>query len=213
MNLLSHKITSTTPEYGGYKKLLIDQKLKIEDGDSCNKFDLRIDLHTGTHIDFPKHFCPKGNSINYIIEKGYIRFKKWDYIELLIDNGKLINTINSKNLDLDIECLLIRTGWENRRNNDEYIFEGPGIHKDLAAKLKKIFPNLKAIGFDFISLTSYMHREHGRLAHKEFLCKNEILIIEDMKLSTLQNNNGTILITPWLIENVDGCPVNVYQDE
>ena len=58
---------------------------------------------------------------------------------------------------------------------------------------------------DFISLSSFAHREEGRRAHKAFLCPygkggidfDPILIIEDMKLAQYEENLKNIVLCLW----------------
>ncbi len=75
--------------------------------------------------------------------------------------------------------------------------------------LKKKLPNLRAIGFDFISISSLKNRKEGRKAHREFL-KDDILIIEDMKLSDLKDRPDSILVSPLFIDKADGSPVSIW---
>ena len=68
------------------------------------------------------------------------------------------------------DLLLIKTGFAIFRNSNDplerekYVSQGPGISPEIGNWLRK-FRNVRAIGFDFISLTSYQHREIGRRAH------------------------------------------------
>jgi kynurenine formamidase len=74
------------------------------------------------------------------------------------------------------------------------------------------------IGFDFISLSSYAHRDLGREAHRAFLAeleidgdnKDPILIIEDMDLSKIKICLSKIIVSPLRFEMADGAPVTVF---
>ena len=78
----------------------------------------------------------------------------------------------------------------NLRGTQKYIFDNPGLDRKLASKLKAFLPDLRVIGFDFISLTSWNHREHGRESHRAFLgSDNDFLIIEDMDLTLITENS------------------------
>jgi len=80
----------------------------------------------------------------------------------------------------------------------------------LAYILKEQFPKLKVFGFDMISISSLKDRELGRLYHKQFLCENGILLLEDMKLSVLNSKPEFLIIAPLLISKADATPVFVY---
>ena len=212
MKILSHKLSNSTPQYAGKKSSLISFHSKMSDGESCNKHAIHMDLHTGTHIDFPLHFCEEGKSLCDYNNDGIFIFNNWNIIESDIPPNGLIEFLDLSNTMLDTECLLIRTNWEKIRETDSkrYALEGPGLHAELASKLKKKLPHIKCIGFDFISLTSYRHREHGRVAHRKFLCESDILIIEDMRLSTVLGVSGALHIVPLQVKRADGTPVTAY---
>ena len=53
-----------TPLYGGEKNVKIESRNSISNGDSSNTSFLKFPSHTGTHIDFPKHFSEQGKTIN-----------------------------------------------------------------------------------------------------------------------------------------------------
>ena len=212
MILLSHNLNESTPEYANGDSLKIFSICSIANDDSCNKMGLSMDLHTGTHVDFPRHFCNHGSSIDELEDYGIFSFSKWKLIEIEVEPRSLINDLDFINLEIDNEVtlLLIRTGWESKRHEREnYALNGPGLHSELAVKLRQKFPNLIAVGFDFISLTSYAHREHGRIAHKRFLCDIGLIVIEDVKLADFNEFEGTIQMVPWQIQGADGVPVTI----
>ena len=66
---------------------------------------------------------------------------------------------------------------------------------------------------DFISLTSYQHRALGKVAHREFLGENDILLVEDMKLDELKKSPTSVICLPILIKGIDGCPVTILAED
>ena len=116
-------------------------------------------------------------------------------------------------LNRDNDVLLFQSGWSNYRDNEKYIYDNPGIHPDVGFFLRMNFPNIKAIGFDWISISSYKNRALGREAHKAFLDpagrNNPILIIEDMNLNCDLSNLKKMDIYPWQIEDIDSSPCTV----
>ena len=212
MILLSHSLSKSTPEYANGDSLKIYPICSMSKGDSCNKMGIMLDLHTGTHVDFPRHFCNEESTIDELDNHGIFSFLKWKLIDVKVDPRCLIYDIGFNDLDIDngVTLLLLRTGWESKRTDKEnYALNGPGLHAELANKLIQKFPNLVAVGFDFISLTSYAHREHGRIAHKEFLCNNGLIVIEDVKLADFNKSEGMIKMVPWQIHGADGVPVTI----
>ncbi len=120
-----------------------------------------------------------------------------------------------ENTPLDIDLLLIKTGFEKYRSShdphDIYTRHGPGISPDVGVWLRRN-RSIKMIGFDFISLSSYDHRELGRVAHRAFLAgasEQPILIIEDMHLAELKSNPKEVWVVPLRLTDGDGAPATV----
>ena len=208
---LSYFTDTHTPIYGGEKIIEIKDKSSISNGDSSNSKILKFPNHSGTHIDFPNHFAENGKTINDY-ESSFWLFKNITVLKYLAKDNEIINEtlINKNEIPAETDFLIINTEFYKKRESKEYWNNNPGLSPSLAAKLKSICPNLKVIGFDFISLTSYQNRILGRESHKEFLVKNDILIIEDMDLRNIDNKNFiSITALPLLFEKLDGAPITI----
>ena len=115
-----------------------------------------------------------------------------------------------------MELLLIRTGFEQKRRDDVYWNDNPGINPDLPDWLRDRFPKLRCVGFDFISVTSWQYRAEGRLAHKAFLApekgSREIWAIEDMSLKDAPETIKKVVVAPLLVEDGNGAAVTVIAE-
>jgi len=211
---LSYNISEDTPLYGNSKGIIISADKQIQEGDSCNTLNFQFSNHTGTHIDFPRHFDASGKTINdYNAE-----FWQFDNIEVIdlsgkINDSEIIGTKYFENLtNKTIDLLLIKTGYGKFRSTKKYTITPPGISSKLAPFFRKKFPNLRCIGMDLISISSYANREEGRKAHHAFLNSNEgspILLLEDMKLDST-GPFSRVIIAPLLLDKADGAPCTVF---
>ena len=91
------------------------------------------------------------------------------------------------------DMVLIRTEWERHRTGrleadpQRYARAGPGLAGEVGEWLRE-HTAVRAVGFDFISLSSFMHRDIGRVAHRSLLePAAPIVIVEDMRLSELDS--------------------------
>ena len=116
------------------------------------------------------------------------------------------------------DCLIIRTRLEasRRTNPQEYAKNGGAVSIQVAQYLIEQAKNLKAVGFDFISLASPAHPEHGVKAHQillgmfgtEFIC-----IIEDMSLAHLDKTKlKRIFALPLRVKGIDSAQVTVLAE-
>ena len=209
---LSHFLSENTPTYGKRDKFKIKKTSSIENGDTANSHSLNLSTnHMGTHIDLPKHFFDNGQNLNDF-NPSYWFYKHVSLINLPKENGELIVLEDFLNHDFNqkTEILLIKTGFEKFRDKDEYWKENPGVSPEVADYLRKRCPNIRTLGFDFISLTSFKHRAIGKEAHQAFLNpERPITIIEDMHLENLNISPISLSVAPLLIKDINSAPVNV----
>jgi arylformamidase len=211
---LSHFLSNTTPGYAGSTSDIVIKKNSCMDhGDSSNSLRIELKNHVGTHIDLPRHFDPAGKVLNDYPASFWF-FHNVQLLDLPCKEGHIISVKDLEGkIKSETDCLLIRTGFEKKRQTEAYWNNNPGVDKNVGQFLRTNFPKLKVFGFDFISLTSFTNRPLGREAHKGFLGpfenKEPVLILEDMKLAELTGHPEKLIIAPFMIDQADGGPVTV----
>lgn len=214
---LSYTLDDATPSYGNRDGFNYVSTSSIKNGGSANTSSWTFTCnHIGTHIDVPFHFSDNGKKTYEISIEEFI-FDKVYLVEVPIDVACLIGPEHISclvDIPKDIELLLIRTGYENCRYDEKYWKNGPGFDPRIANYFRVNFPNLRCIGFDFISISSWAYRAKGRLAHKEFLAPEDggryILAIEDMMLSEVKRPIDSVIVAPIFCADGNGGPVTVY---
>jgi len=128
--------------------------------------------------------------------------------------GNLISppVIRIDAISMVCDLLLIKTNFCSMRDREVYWRENPGIDSEIAPFSRENLPNLRVLGFDFISLSSFARRDIGKNAHRVFLDHSSpILPLEDVNLSQL--NMGpklkTVIVSPQVIEGADASPCTV----
>jgi arylformamidase len=202
---LSYFLDEQTPAYGGGQSLIqFERTRSVNKGDMTNELRLSFPNHIGTHIDFPYHFHDEGKKcIDYSAAQWI--FNKVGLLKCSIEE------VPSKIAEIppDIELLLLKTGFGEKRDQPEYWAAQPVIPAHFAKLFRSRFPLLRVFGFDLISLTSKLDRAEGRKAHLAFLVENNILILEDMNLSSLHTTPGAVIVSPLLVAAADGVPCTV----
>ncbi len=211
---LSYPLQRSIPVYGNPKVNIPIEKIKsIEEGDCANVFSFTIENHWGTHVDCPNHFFLNGSKITDY-PADFWNFSNPQIIEVDLDKGELLKTnqLQSK-VKSNTDLLLLKSGWSKIRNNKKYAIENPGIHPEVGFFIRNIYTSIRAIGIDWISVSSYMNREIGREAHKAFLNPNAsgrpILIIEDMDLSADLSTLNNVWALPLRVEEIDSTHITV----
>ena len=211
---LSHPMSTDQPVYGGGKGTLEITPLKaIRLGDSCHTFSVAFENHAGTHVDAPAHFFEQAPTIvdypadSWIFEKPQVLsvpVRAAQLLDVALLEGKIKSTT---------DLLILKTGFQSFRTKEEYCCHNPGISSGVGLWLREHFPAVRAIGFDFISLSSYQNRPEGRLAHKAFLDPqgrgHPIIIIEDMDLEKDLTKVERVIVVPLLVQGIDSAPCTV----
>ncbi len=212
---LSYDIKENTPLYPKTNPIVV-RKIKDRDkGDSCNTYYIKLSNHTGTHIDAPRHFFSSGRAINdYSLEE--LVFHKPLLVDCPQEATAIIGIEDLRPLIQtdDFDMLLIRTGFFKYRNRpEEYCYRNPCISPETARWLRNMYPKMKVIGIDCISIASYIHRDLGNKTHKIFLKdglkRTPVLILEDMHIPDRIKRIDEIIISPIFMEAIDSAPCTV----
>lgn len=213
---LSYQLSNETVGYGGQTTFNAKAIRVMANGDTCNESHWELSNHIGTHIDTPFHFSVDGKKISDFPASHWV-YQNVQLIELSPEEGELILPGNwSEGIDQKTELLIIKTGFCNRKDSREYWEKNPGLSKELAHWLRENRPNLRTIGFDLISITSYQHRPEGKIAHNAYLSPEHsgepFTVIEDMDLSKVDSKTyiSKVVVSPMIVKDADGSPVTVF---
>lgn len=214
---LSYELQPSLSAYGNGDRLDIESRSLINKGNSSNSSLLRLPSHFGTHIDFPHHFSQSASTGSHYGPEDFI----FNHVKLIDISTQSLSDyliyprhMDSEKLDPATECLLIKTGFCQYRSTDNYWKKNPGLSPELGNFLTGKMPGLRVIGLDLISISSWQRRDIGRIAHKEFLINQNILIIEDMDLSNVDENTcfEKVIASPLRFHNSDGSPATVFAE-
>jgi len=216
---LSYTIDNTSPIYGGKKGFISTQQNSIEKGDTANTSKWEFPNHIGTHVDFPYHFYENGQTVEDFSEDFWIiKEDKIQILDISLKEDDLLikpKHITNSNLNKDAEMLILKTGYSKYRKKEKYWKFNPGIDIDTAEWIKKTFKKIKILGIDSISISSWQHRDIGRIVHKKMLNpKNPTLLIEDMDLSRIDKDTNfkKIYIAPLIVKKTDGSPCTIIAE-
>jgi len=214
---LSYTLNVRDHAFPGATTMRVEPFESMQKGDRLNTYNVTLFNHFGTHMDGPNHFNGQGRQL-YELELSTFIFEKPLLVDIPKGRGELVEPEELMRFDEAIraaDLLLVRSGFSAMRASDNraYSEEGPAISARAAELIVERYQNLKAVGMDWISLSSPLHLEDGIRAHQIMLGKTgaePVLIIEDIDLSGLDPDTlETVFALPLFIEGIDSAPVTI----
>lgn len=213
--LLSYSLDHETPLYGFTPKIQFAPLRSISKGDTSNTTLITLCTHSGTHIDAPLHFARQGRSITDFGIADFI-FHSPLLIHCPKDPGSLVKVQDIMPYEKELstcDILLIRTDFSRFRGQEIYRTHNPGLCPSLARYIISQFQNIRAIGIDTISVSSYQNRDLGKETHQIFLTddkdKSSMILVEDLCLDGLDYIEKLFVI-PLMLKGLDGSPATVF---
>lgn len=201
---LSHSISSQMQIYPGDPEVVLEEGLTFEN-DYCHVDVLKLNSHTGTHIDAPFHFFPSGKKIdefdiNTFFGKGIVIDFSYKH-----ENEPIIaeEVFKYDEYFKKIDFVVLKTEWFRYFGSEKYL-KHPYISDDLALYLCK--KGIKIVAVDFLSADSTVLQQWD--AHKIFL-QNEVLIVENLNNTNVLKNGDKydFAFFPLKLKNSDGSPL------
>jgi len=216
---LSHNIsTKTTANAAPYNTpaVKITPVERFDKGDTADTSLVEFFNHCGTHMDLPGHKIPGGKSITdytvdeFIFERPYIID-----VALSDEENLSIDPLEQHSEELaKCDVLLLRSNFAEYRSTDlqRYVWKTPGVAVETAEWLVRNFPNIKAVGMNFLSFEILDASSHQSRGHRALLSR-DVKIIEDMNLEGLSNDTiGRIFVMPMFVEEIDSFHVTIVAE-
>jgi arylformamidase len=182
----------------------IERRRSMERGDAANNSAISLGVHTGTHMDAPKHFIKDGKSIDKlpfetsvgparVIEiKDKISIKPEELRQHNIKRGEriLFKTVNSP------RC------WQT----DDFVNDFVYITRDAAQFL--VDAGVILVGVDYLSVGSPLDPEKAMRpdTHQIFLGAG-LYLIEGLNLTAVKAGNYNLICLPLKLMDAEGSPV------
>ncbi len=160
---------------------------------------LKFNMHTGTHLDFPKHMIENGLlSTNF--NPGTFVNRKVKVFELSHLNEKIEVRDIEKFSILKDDIIFFKT----KNSEYEYFLSDFIYLSSDAAKFlsdRQIF----AVGIDALGIE---RKDPDHKTHK-ILMSSSIWIIEGLRLKGIKQKEYNLIATPLLVDNSDALPLTV----
>lgn len=159
---------------------------------------VELDVHTGTHIDAPRHMVVDGDTFESVPMEDLVgQCKLFDLTE--VEDG--ISKKDLEQFDIqkgDFVFLKTKNSYE-----DAFNFEFIYLAKDGAEYLSEL--GVRGVGIDTLGIE---RDQEGHPTHKT-LFADKIIIIEGLRLKEVEQGEYFMVAAPLKLTGTDGSPARV----
>ncbi|MFC6039395.1 cyclase family protein [Paenisporosarcina macmurdoensis] len=195
-----HDVTGTIYEGMTVYKNKPEKQPKMNQGTDgyVTETRLELDVHTGTHIDAPRHMVVDGDTFETISMDDLVgQCKVFDLTQ--VEDG-----ISKKDLErFDIQKNDFVFFKTKNSFEDTFNFDFIYLTQDGAEYLSEI--GVRGVGIDTLGIE---RSQEGHPTHKTLFAK-KIIIIEGLRLKEINQGEYFMVAAPLKLEGTDGSPARV----
>lgn len=199
---ISILIHPAMPVWEGDEKPLMQTTQSVHDEGVIQTTQIHMNVHTGTHIDAPRHFLPDGN-VAYTID---LRLLMGECQVVELDPGHRLITrevLCDHGVTGGFERILFKTRNSVLRLLHEAQFRKDYVGLDESAAAFLTTLGVKLVGIDYLSVAPY---EDVWSTHYVLL-KAGVVILEGLDLCEVEPGKYQLACLPMKIASEDGLPV------
>lgn len=181
-----------------HKRPIFSDDSSIKRGDSVNEKRLSINLHTGTHMDFPLHMLEHGaNSDSLVLERLITTVHVYDltHVKDKIEEKDLMNL----KIEEGSSVIFKTTNSLSETWIDDFVAVGESAARYLASK------HLNLVGIDGLGIE---RGQKGHPTHKTLMAE-DIYIIEGLRLSEIKEGEYMMYALPIKTKGSDALLLSV----
>ncbi|MBN2044179.1 MAG: cyclase family protein [Anaerolineales bacterium] len=185
----------------GDPRVEIDQVALISEGSEANVSQIRMGVHTGTHVDAPYHFIDGGKTVEHmdidlLTGRAYVLHIP-DEIDLITKE-----IIENSTIPPRTKRVLFKTRNSQRWANGDTTFDENYVALDAEAAALLIKRGVKLVGVDYLGIAPFTDVTPTH----QILLGAGVIIVEGLDLSEVAQGRYTLYCLPIKIGGVDGAP-------
>ena len=196
---VSVPLKSAMVHWPGDPPVVIERISGDEPGDTSVISAISMVSHSGTHIDAPAHYLPKGAGIDRMPPD--ITIGKARVIEIKDRHSIKPEELIPYRIQKDERVLFKTYNSQRAWHTGEFIEDYVYISLEAAQFLAGL--HIKMAGIDYLSVGSF--NTDGAATHQTLL-ENNIWIIEGLDLSAVREGMYELICLPLRIDGGDGAP-------
>ncbi|KAK0581585.1 hypothetical protein LWI29_015479 [Acer saccharum] len=205
---ITHKVSKDTPTWDSKEGLgqFLSPLASIKNGSALNMAEVKMSVHTATHVDSPAHVFDNYADAGYDVDSLDLEVLNGPalLVDVPRDNNITADVMMSLNIPKGVRRVLFRTANTDRHLMFKKEFDSSytGFMKD-GAKWLVENTDIKLVGLDYLSVAAYAEALD---THLEFLVNRETILVEGLKLDNILPGLYTLHCLPVRLVGADGSP-------
>ena len=197
---ISLPISETLVTWPGDPAVRISRVFDLEAGDQATVSQIRMGVHTGTHVDAPAHFIPGGDTIEHIDLNVLVgRAQVVDLGDVPAITAEVLEKLL---IPPTVERLLFRTG-----NSRFWAAAMPEFQKNFVAISEDgaqwlAAGKIRLVGIDYLSVAPFSEP----VPTHNILLANNIVVVEGLNLAEVAAGFYQLVCLPLLISGCEAAP-------
>ena len=177
----------------------LEKKIGDENDSPCNLTHLNMSAHTGTHMDAPRHFIARGDTMESMPLEAVMGPCR--VIEIHDSTAITSSELEPHQLQRN-ERVLFKThnssrSWQNDDFDQDFIYISQDGARHITAR------GVQTVGVDYLSVGGF--KKDGVETHVELLGA-KVWIIEGLNLNEIEPGKYDLACLPLKIVGSDGAP-------
>lgn len=198
---ISIPISPGLPVWPGDPPVELERVCDMAQGDECNVSRLVCSVHTGTHVDAPRHFLPQGATVEALALDVLIGAAV--VVEMPDCDAITPADLDSLHLPLGTTRLLFKTRNSQLWRQPEHPFEPNFVALTSDAAAWVVDRGIQLVGVDYLSVQRFYDSEP--LTHCRLL-EAGVVIVEGLNLAAVAPGEYHFICLPLKLVGSDGAP-------
>ncbi|MBN2343366.1 MAG: cyclase family protein [Deltaproteobacteria bacterium] len=184
----------------GDPNVSFDNVCSMARGDECNVTRVSLGVHSGTHVDAPKHFIDDGIGV---ADMSLDLFVGPCAVMEISDTSEITARHLQTLVPEGVERLLLRTDNSQRMlRSDAFDKSFVSLSKDAAMWICQ--RGIRLVGIDYLSVESF-HCPPGNPVHR-ILLEGNVALLEGLVLAHVPAGQYELFAAPVKLSGADGAP-------
>lgn len=201
---ISVPLHTRLPVWPGSPGLKVEELARIGPASFAHVSKIELDVHTGTHVDAPRHFVVDGDTVERLpldVLVGPVRVAELDVERAITDSH-----LEALRLPPKTRRLLLRTS-----NSDLWsTAERDGFRRKYCALTAEaarwvVGRRLELVGIDYLSVQLF---DDGPETH-QILLGSGVVVVEGLDLSAVPAGDYELFCLPLLLPGLEAAPARV----